>query len=287
MKALSKQQGSKAGSSKMVNFAGIILVSDAITSNRKYDMNTWMVDCGASDHICGNEKAFSDFKLLKKPVKVGFPDGTIKFVEKIGEVKMSSKLILHNDPYSKKQVAREVKENGLYMLVVKCDEGNEATRGEEKMSNNVTVCNEGTKLNVLHARLGHSSLSKMIHIEICNCTSFKDFFCDACCIGKHHKLPFKLSNSIADGIFDLIHVDLWGSYRIPAVTGERYFLTIVDDYSRSWTHMLSCKELVKNILNTFFNYIENHFNVRVKNVRSDMGRRCSKVNAGKYFMIEG
>jgi len=32
--------------------------------------------------------------------------------------------------------------------------------------------------------------------------------------------------------FDLIHVDIWGGYKVASISGAKYFLTIVDDHTR-------------------------------------------------------
>ncbi|XP_074304226.1 uncharacterized protein LOC141638943 [Silene latifolia] len=44
---------------------------------------------------------------------------------------------------------------------------------------------------------------------------------------------FVVSNNKVVKIFELIHCDLWSDYRTLASCGSRYFLTIVDDYSRA------------------------------------------------------
>ena len=49
--------------------------------------------------------------------------------------------------------------------------------------------------------------------------------------------------------FELIHVDVWGPYRVPASCGATYFLTVVDDFSRAlWTYLLLAKSEVKKVL---------------------------------------
>ena len=53
------------------------------------------------------------------------------------------------------------------------------------------------------------------------------------------RMPFPESTSTTTTIFELLHVDLWGPYHIPTHDGYHYFLTMVDDYSRStWTQLL-------------------------------------------------
>ena len=46
-----------------------------------------------------------------------------------------------------------------------------------------------------------------------------------------HK-PFPLSSINTKVPFKLIHVDIWGGYRVPTINGAKYFLTIVVDFSR-------------------------------------------------------
>jgi len=63
--------------------------------------------------------------------------------------------------------------------------------------------------------------------------------CDVCHFAKRKRLPFSFSTSKSNKCFDLIHVYLWGPYSIPSNHGHKYFLTIVDDYSRYiWTFLL-------------------------------------------------
>lgn len=52
--------------------------------------------------------------------------------------------------------------------------------------------------------------------------------------------------------FNLIHCDLWDSYNTPSTCGSFYFLTIVDDYSRSvWIYLITEKNEVALILKNF------------------------------------
>jgi len=85
--------------------------------------------------------------------------------------------------------------------------------------------------NLWHFRLGHVS-NKSINV-IKNKFPFvkynKSFVCH---FVKQKRLPFSLSTSKSKKCFDLIHVNLWGPYSIPSIHGHKYFLTIVDDYSR-------------------------------------------------------
>ncbi|XP_056688780.1 uncharacterized protein [Spinacia oleracea] len=75
------------------------------------------------------------------------------------------------------------------------------------------------KLHMLHARLGHPSLSKMKCVNSEFCKGFSEYNCIVCYKAKQHKLPFTISTSQANACFDLIHVDLWGPYKVRNIDG--------------------------------------------------------------------
>ena len=81
----------------------------------------------------------------------------------------------------------------------------------------------------------------------------KSFICGICHFEKQKRLSFPLSASISKKYFDLIHVDVWGPYSLSSIHGHKYFLTIVDDYSRyTWIFPLKQKyEVVKILLFLF------------------------------------
>lgn len=95
--------------------------------------------------------------------------------------------------------------------------------------------NKSTRLcpvSVLHARLGHTSIDKLRHVDDCNQHGLSNFFCETSVLSKHHTLPFHRSISHAKSLFEFIHLDIWGPYKHKTLKGAQYFLTIVDDYSR-------------------------------------------------------
>lgn len=95
-----QQTGTSNGSGgKMANFAGMISVSNVLVFNQENNKNTWIVDSGASDHMCRNKSLFHDFRNLRKPVGVGLPDGSMKLVRNVGNVRISDKLLLYDVLY--------------------------------------------------------------------------------------------------------------------------------------------------------------------------------------------
>ena len=100
----------------------------------------------------------------------------------------------------------------------------------------------------------------------------KNFTCNTCHYAKHKRLPFTSSNSRALHSFDLLYLDIWGPCSKSSMHGHRYFLTIVDDYSRfTWIHLMHTKAETRQIVMNFCTYIETQFETKVKTIRSDNG----------------
>ena len=114
--------------------------------------------------------------------------------------------------------------------------------------------------NLWHQRLGHPShaplqfLSKTIpHIMIDSA-----HVCDVCHLAKQTCLPFPHSSIKFTAPFDLIHCDIWGPHKILVHSGARYFLTIVDDYTRfTWVHLMRFKSDTQLLLQSFFFWGQN------------------------------
>jgi hypothetical protein len=67
-------------------------------------------------------------------------------------------------------------------------------------------------------------------------------------------------------------VDIWGPDTTATVHGHKYFLTIVDDFSRfTWLILLKGKAEVASQVQNFIHLVENKFVCKVKIVRSNNG----------------
>ena len=131
-------------------------------------------------------------------------------------------------------------------------------------------------LDLWLARLGHPSfkVTKLVPaIDVRKNSEILNKHCDTCYRAKHTRDSFPLSDNKSSNLFELIHCDLWGPYRIGSSCGAYYFLTIVDDFSRAtWVTLLVDKKEVSQTLKIFFAMIDRQFKKHVKIVRSDNGR---------------
>jgi len=102
-------------------------------------------------------------------------------------------------------------------------------------------------------------------------TSFKNDECEACILGKHCKSVFPKSSTIYEKCFDLIHSDVWTS---PCLSREnhKYFVTFIDEKSKfTWLTLLPSKDRVLEAFTNFQTYVTNHYDAKIKILRSDNG----------------
>lgn len=276
----------------------------AKTSSVKYNVTLgWVIDSGANQHMTDSTKnMFNVVNISSLMLTVGHPNGTVAKISAIGSLRLTSGVVLFDvlvvpeynvsllsvnkmikdskffvgfdehkcytqDLSLSKIVGTGSESGGLYLF-------DELVNGESNlaMCNSVFVCRVSSEL--WHQRLGHpadqvlSSLGNKIGLKRMNHLSP----CDVCHRAKQTREPFPLSDHKTESIGDLIHCDVWGPYRVVSKEGFKYFLTIVDDFSRAvWVYLLKSKTEVGHYITNFIKLIFTQFNKKVKIIRSDNG----------------
>jgi len=142
-----------------------------------------------------------------------------------------------------------------------------------------------------HLRLGHLPYYAMKNIKNISLSSTdKEFFpCDICPMARQSKLPFPTSSISSKQCFELLHIDTWGPYNVPTYKRERYFLTIVDDFSKAtWAYLLSTKSNAFPTLKSFLALIETQFSAKVKIIRSDNAYELGTgITPSDFFTSKG
>ncbi|KAM0053391.1 putative RNA-directed DNA polymerase [Helianthus debilis subsp. tardiflorus] len=131
------------------------------------------------------------------------------------------------------------------------------------------------KSNLWHSRLGHPSDQVLAVLkDDLNVNSIEHGPCYICHRSKQVRVPFPLSDHKSRELGDLVHLDLWGPYKIPSYEGYKYFLTVVDDFTRPvWCYMLRNKMEVFENLKYFYELVLTQFKRKVKMFRSDNGTK--------------
>ncbi|KAB1216375.1 Retrovirus-related Pol polyprotein from transposon TNT 1-94 [Morella rubra] len=124
--------------------------------------------------------------------------------------------------------------NGLYTLPPSGSPGSSSCAS----SGSPQACvGEQMSITHWHQRLGHPSLVlvrrllRQFQLPVSSSsTGFQ--LCSACCQAKSHALPFPRLYSVCTRPFQLIFMDVWGPTPVLSQDGFRFYLSIVDAFSR-------------------------------------------------------
>ena len=122
------------------------------------------------------------------------------------------------DLFSKKLIGAGRQRGGLYYL--------------QKGNHQHATYAATSSMELWHQRLGHPSQDRFLNIPSLSHLQFKSD-CLICPRVKGSRHPFGPSNKRSTFVFYLVHIDVWGLYHTRSSSGVHYFVTIVDDFSRS------------------------------------------------------
>ena len=144
-----------------------------------------------------------------------------------------------------------------------------------------------------HSRLGHhySAIFRRVisHTQLpLQGKSALDFFCKDCALAKNHKLLFSGTSSVSSTCLALLHCDLWGPSPVLSVSGYKFYLLIVDDFTRyCWFFPLNSKADVYSTFVSFQCYVENLLGNKIKVVRSDSRGEFTGTHFQSYLKSRG
>ncbi|CAI7788021.1 unnamed protein product [Closterium sp. NIES-54] len=97
--------------------------------------------------------------------------------------------------------------------------------------------------------------------------------CEICLLSKFTRFPFHSVTGRSKKPLELVHMDLVGPLPVQGHKGERYFLTIVDDWSRlMWACPLKQKDhAASTIKEDWMPFVEKQAECVVKRIRTDRG----------------
>nr|GEW44811.1 retrovirus-related Pol polyprotein from transposon TNT 1-94 [Tanacetum cinerariifolium] len=265
-------------------------------------------DTGASDHMTPIHSSVFDPYLFKIKPQIKLPNGDTSVISHVGKVKLDNGILLKDVfvvPSFKFSLLSVPKltEDGqcvvsfyLKFCVVQ-DLTTRKVKGLDLVQTALqkfacTVVNkkDSGSYALWHHKLGHVSHSKLKHMNELHVSLSKSCLdrCLSCLMAKFTKLPYDLSNSHSTSVFKLIHIDIWGPYKVPTDGKFRYFLTIVDDCSKgTWVYLLEHKSESSDALKSFLKFVCTQFGKQVKIVRSDNALEFIKGQCGPYLTSHG
>ncbi|KAH0680446.1 hypothetical protein KY284_021531 [Solanum tuberosum] len=229
------QSHEEIGSADVANVAGISSVFFNSPKSKQ-----WIIDTGATHHIV-SELSMLDETSAVQPE--GVKEGRSSVTE--GNV-VSNVLHIPQFSYNLLSVSKVVKEwqcSDLYTGKV---------RAIGRINGGLYfLADQRTKNSVKGEALVANSVEKKQQAEV-------DLLHKS---AKQTRLSFPSSNIKTTCCFDLVHMDLWGAYRVLTMNGNEYFLTIVNDFSRvTWVFLLKFKTDVFVQMKHFLSYVQTQFN---------------------------
>ncbi|PRQ56600.1 putative RNA-directed DNA polymerase [Rosa chinensis] len=283
--------------------------------------DTWIIDSGASDHMT-YDKSF--FLSMSSPSisHVSNVNGASFPVLGVGSVQVTPSIVLHNVLYvpslshhllSVSQLGSHNKcsvtfypmyvifqnlctkvimgkgdlRERLFHLDCMYAEPKQASEPPLALTLNSDRLNE---LWLWHRRLGHPSFGVMKKSMPSLFLGFSEsrLHCETCALAKSHRTSYPSSFHSSTMPFELIHSDVWGPSKHSTLSGMRYFVLFIDDFTRlSWVVLLKSKDSVFSAFTAFHNLVCTQYDAHVKIFRSDNGGEFVNHSFHDYFQHHG
>ncbi|KAJ0919654.1 putative RNA-directed DNA polymerase [Helianthus annuus] len=245
--------------------------------------------------IKSDKDMFDWFDVSEFDLSVSHPNGTKAKVTKIGSIKLAENVVLTDvffvPSYSVNllSVYKLAKVNKITVifnenncLLQDSKSGRILVTGKQdnglyfvtKGGNSINLCfNSLNNSNLWHSRLGHPA-NQVLSIlkDDLGVVDVVKHPCEICHRAKQVRVPFPLSEHKTKNVGDLVHLDVWGPYKVTSRDGFKYFLTVVDDYSRAvWCYLMKNKTEVFENIENYYELVLTQFKKRIKIFRSDNG----------------
>uniref|UniRef100_A0A2N9HVI9 Integrase catalytic domain-containing protein n=1 Tax=Fagus sylvatica TaxID=28930 RepID=A0A2N9HVI9_FAGSY len=239
---------------------------------------TWLTDSGASDHITASSTTLNSQSPYQGQDQVSVGNGQHLPIQNIGNANLHTKL--HKFQLRNVLHVPRIASN-LISVHKLC------------LNNNCSCYFDANKLLIQDlptGRLLYQGLSRNgvypIHSSstLFNSASNKT----ACAVhsvtpdkwqlwhsrlaGKMHQLPFPVSNKTVTSPFALVHADLWGPAPVLSSVGFRFYLVLVDEFTKfTWVYLLKHKSDTFKVFTQFQAMVNTQFSLPIKILRSDCG----------------
>ena len=158
----------------------------------------------------------------------------------------------------------------------------------QKPGEKCSSCLEG--IDLLHRRFGHAS-PPYVHQWMKKGERKKLSFCDACASSKSHRQPFKHEIKDRPNVrrpLDMVVSDLCGPFRVASSAGSRYFMTIVDVFSRFlFVAFLKTRDEVAEKLKAWLIFVKKQLGYPPKCFQSDGAAEYSSKEVKDMWAKEG
>lgn len=285
------------------------------------NLNDWVFDSAATSHFCGNRQLFTNFKAINKTMSVAVGEVTHPILGR-GDIKM----YIRGEEITLKDVLYAPNLRRNLMSGAKFDIGGASFKGSKRvivvksksgkklfnlnLRNGLYVCNptypkqkykeetmitEQTDVDIWHRRFNHINHQYLIDTSkkeaVRGLPSLKknSTKCEICKVAKQKRVSFKKIGKIrSKRPLELLHMDVCGPLPKKSISGHKYFLSIIDDFSRKVVvYPIKTKDEVFSCFKRFQTRAERFLNKKILNVRTDQGLEFINNKFKKYFEEQG
>ncbi|RVW41993.1 Retrovirus-related Pol polyprotein from transposon TNT 1-94 [Vitis vinifera] len=216
-------------------------------------LGPWILDSGASDHLSGNKDLFSSITTTTDLPTVTLANGSQTVAKGIGlalplpSLPLTSVLYTPECPFNLISISKitrtlncSITFSDKFVTLQDRSTGKTIGIGRESQGlyhltsdSSPAVCISTDAPLLIHNRLGHPSLSKFQKM-VPRFSTLSSLPCESCQLGKHTRVSFpKRLNNRASLLLSLSTLMFGGPCRTASTLGFQYFVTFIDDYSRS------------------------------------------------------
>ncbi|KAM1223589.1 hypothetical protein ACFX2G_043549 [Malus domestica] len=311
----------KANSANQVEVTGNLFYANSAISESNVNGN-WYIDSGCSNHMTGDANLLVDIKT-NVAGKVQMPTGVLVNVAGMGSLEIDTnrgkkyiREVMHLPGLKENLLSvGQMDEHGYYLLfggglcsvfdgpsldnlVINVKKKENRCYPLSLWKNSQLVLKASTDTNstwIWHKRLGHLNLrslkqlreNEMVH-GLPHLENI-DGVCEGCQFGKQHRDWFPKEKAWrASSPLELIHTDLCGPMQNESIAGNKYFMLLIDDYTRmSWVYFLRQKSEALTCFKKFRAMVELQSGFKVKCLRSDRGGEFVSNEFNQFLEAEG
>lgn len=262
------------------------------------DKKEWILDSGATAHMCNDEFEIKNARAPQKRKVVIANNETIE-IKNVGSVDEciilnGQKSVIRIDDVhcipdicaNLLSVSKLVKKN--YEVIFNAA-GAKIYDEKKKLIATASMVNDLFKLDtgtenvhvafvseaiLWHKRLGHVSVSNMNFLKksVKGIEIPPSMPCEVCTQGKQTRLPFKNNGTRAVSLLQIVHSDVCGPMSVSSIGGAKYYVSFIDDFSRKYfVYIIKQKSQVFECFQKFKALVENQTDKKIKIFRSDGG----------------
>lgn len=284
------------------------------------DRRLWYLDNGASNHMTGIKESFAVLDL-NVTGQVRFGDGSKVMIHGKGsllfECKNGDQLLIPDVYYipaltsnilSLGQLTEEGYDIRMRGDLLKMEDatGRSVLKIQRSVNrlykimlkNAKPVClaiNMNDEAWIWHARMGHvnfgvlETMAQRKMVEGLPCISHPTQVCEGCLFAKQTRKSFPSETSWrASKPLEMIHADLCGPISPETIGGNKYFLLIVDDFTRfMWIFLMKTKDETFDLFKKFKIQVEKGKPNKIQILRTDRGGEFNSYQFTEFCRAQG